>query len=182
LGMVIRKTGISDRVSQVAAIAPEFRCTTPPGKRNSTAAMAIESHHQRRDSTALKKTTTAILPCPNGLSQPDGNAAIHTFPLPGAIISATDMHVAQQAMLRPNQDDQIASFQNFGTSSLHGGDTITVEIQGGGGDSLDQQSMLAHDTLFGPLRSLDYDIDPELFDAQFNFDTNEFFGQDYNRR
>jgi hypothetical protein len=117
------------------------------------------------------------------------------------------MHVAQQAMLRPNQDDQIASFQvrqnplsaktlnlaesdlgpvseaqNFGTSSLHGGDTITVEIQGGGGDSLDQQSMLAHDTLFGPLRSLDYDIDPELFDAQFNFDTNEFFGQDYNRR
>ncbi|KAK5444213.1 hypothetical protein LTS15_010566 [Exophiala xenobiotica] len=207
LGMVIRKTGISDRVSQVAAIAPEFRCTTPPGKRNSIAAMAIESHHQRRDSTALKKTTTAILPCPNGLSQPDGNAAIHTFPLPGAIISATDMHVAQQAMLRPNQDDQNANFQvrqsplsaktlnlaesdlgpvseaqNFGTSSLHGGDTITVEIQGGGGDRLDQQSMLAHDTLFGPLRSLDYDIDPELFDAQFNFYTDEFFGQDYNRR
>jgi len=93
-------------------------------------------------------------------------------------------------MLRQNRDDQNANFQGrlnplsaktpkhvefglvamseaqpFGISSL----PSAVESQRGEGrDQLDQQSMLAHDTLFGPLSSLHYDIDPELFNAQFN--------------
>jgi hypothetical protein len=200
LGMVIRKTGISARVSQVAAIAPEFRCTTPGGRQNSTAAITIEPHHQRRDRTPLK-TTTAMLPRPNGQSRHDGDAAVRSFSLPGAVISTTDTHVPQQAMLGPNRDGQSANFQvpanpisaktpnhaefglvamseaqSFGISSLPGRDPSAVEMHGGERrDRLDQQSMLTHDTLFGPLRSLDYDIDPELFNTQFNYYNDDLF-------
>jgi len=64
--------------------------------------------------------------------------------------------------------------QPFGTSSFPGGDTIAGETQGGeGADRLDQHSILANDNLFGPLRSMDYDIDPELFNAQFDFYNDE---------
>jgi hypothetical protein len=55
--------------------------------------------------------------------------------------------------------------QYFGTSSLADQDTITVETQGGeGGGRLDD--MLTNRALFSPLRSLNYDVDPELFNAQ----------------
>lgn len=194
LGMVIRKTGIGARVLQVAAIAPEFRCTTPTGKQNSISAIARQPHHQRRDSAALRKTTTAILP-PN---KHVGDAAVHNPSPPGAVMSATDMHDPQQAMLRSHRDNQDADFQvfpnppsattanpprfglvamheaqNFITSSsLPGGDGSAIETQGEGGAMPDQQSMLA-DCLFGPLRSLDYDVDPTLFDSQFDFYSNE---------
>jgi hypothetical protein len=194
LGMVIRKTGISARVSQVAAIAPEFRCTTPTGKQNSIVTIPTEPHSERRHSTVLKETTTAMLPRPNGQSRPDSDAAT---------CMTTDTHVPQQTMVptpRPNQVGQNTKFQNlsartpnhaefglaamsevhsFETSSLHGGDTSAVETQEGqGGDRLDQQNMSAYDNLFGPLRSLDCDIDPELFNTPFDFYHDESFWLD----
>jgi hypothetical protein len=194
LGMVIQKTGLSSRVSQLAAIAPEFRCTTPRRRRNST---AVTTANRRRDSRALT-ATGLMMPRPNGQSRhdEDEDAAVRASPQTGALIPTIDTGGAQEAILGPNQDGQVypnfvpaetfdrqefgllamSATESFGTLSLPARDTSDVEMQGeGAGGTLDQQSILTQDTLFGPLRSLDYDIDPKLFNAQFGFYDNNLF-------
>lgn len=194
LGMVIRKTGISARVSQVAAIAPEFRCTMPGG---GAAETAIETRHDGHGGTALK-TTTSAFPYPDRRHQPDEDMTVSSFPLPHTMISTTDTYIPQHAPLVLDQDGQntnvqlytnpelaktpkqaefgmiaMSEAQYFGASSLAGQDTITVETQGGEEDGrLDD--MLTNGALFSPLRSLNYDVDPELFNAQFSFYDNDF--------
>jgi len=193
LGMVIRKTGISTRVPQVAAIAPEFSCALPNGKRHSSVAMTGPPYSQRRDSMALKKTTMGMLP------RPDSATGVRSSFMPDTMISTNDMHVPQQAMPRSTRDNLNANSQlrlnsplaktsnltdvdlgaipqlpSFDAPYLFDLDTRAVETQEGGDiNGLGHQSMLAYDSLLGPLRSLDYDIDPELLDAQFAFYNDE---------
>jgi hypothetical protein len=155
------------------------------------------SHHERYGGTALK-TTTAALPRPDRQHQSDEDTAVSSFALPDTMISTTGTYVQQQAPLVLDQDGQNANVQlytypelaktpkqaefgliamseaqYFGTSSLADQDTITVETQGGeGGGRLDD--MLTNRALFSPLRSLNYDVDPELFNAQFSFYDDDF--------
>lgn len=191
LGMVIRKTGISTRVSQVAAIAPEFSCASPNGKRRSSVSITGSSYSQRRDSMALKKTAMGILP------RPDSATGTHNFFMPNTMLSTNDTHTLQQAISRPTRDNLNANSQlrpnsllakapnladvglgtipelpSFDTPYLLDVGICAVESQEDI-NGLDHQSMLAYDSLLGPLTSLDYDIDPELFNAQFAFYNEE---------
>lgn len=210
LGMVVRKTGISARVSQVAAIAPEFRYKPPYEIQISTAVITTESQYKQRDSTASKHTMAAMLPRLHGQSRPYWDEGVSDFSLSGA---GALTHGSQQAIeptLSTNQVDQNAEVfvrpmslsakmtshaefgafprslegQSFGTSSLPGGGTGAVGIHGREGvDRLDQQSVLAYDDCFGPLRNLDYDFDPELFNVGLDFPNDDllFLGLDGGR-